>query len=557
MRMERKYIFVTGGVLSSVGKGSVAASIGKCLQARGYSVALVKIDPYLNYDSGLMNPFIHGEVFVSEDGGETDLDLGRYERFLGQVMLEEQNITTGQVYYEVIRREREGKYLGKCVQIIPHVTDEIKRRIRSISERDNVKVTITEIGGTVGDIEGMPFYEAARQMRLEEGYANTLFVHVALVPFLEATEEYKTKPLQHSVQELRRIGIQPDIVVARARGDFPEAVKEKIALFSNVPKDFVFTAKDLPTVYQLPLVLEEQGLGNLLCKRLGMNNDNPDWSEWKIVIDSLLNFKESVNIAVVGKYVKLADSYISVIEALSLSGAKLGLKVNISYTEAENLDRNNLETYLNNVHGILIPGGYGSRGAEGKILAIEFARTRDLPLLGICFGFQLATVEFCRNVLNLHDANSTEIDPNTQHPVISLSGEQVGVTRLGDTQRLGALPVYLKSGTLAERLYGREVIYERHRHRYEVNNSYLSRIENAGMVASAFSGDGRVEAFEIPSHYYYLTVQYHPEFKSWPGRPDPAFLAFVKAAFDKKEDKEKFELPKIDYDYPASRLLLR
>lgn len=553
--MERKYIFVTGGVLSSVGKGSVAASIGKCLQARGYKVASIKIDPYLNYDSGLMNPFVHGEVFVSEDGGETDLDLGRYERFLGQVVLEDQNITTGQVYYEVIKREREGKYLGKCVQIIPHVTDEIKRRIRVIAERNNVKVTITEIGGTVGDIEGMPFYEAARQMRLEEGYTDTLFVHVALVPFLEATEEYKTKPLQHSVQELRRIGIQPDIVVARAKGTFSEEAREKIALFSNVPKDFVFIAKDLPTVYQLPLVLEEQGFGNLICKRLGMNDNNPNWSEWGNIVDSLLNFRDLVNIALVGKYVKLADSYISVIEALSLSGAKLGLRVNISYVEAENLDGGNLDNYFKDVHGILVPGGYGSRGAEGKILAIEYARTRNLPLLGICFGFQLATVEFCRNVLNLYGAQSTEVDPSTKHPVISLSEEQVSVARLGDTQRLGALPVYLRPDTLIKRLYGQEIIYERHRHRYEVNKSYLTKIENAGMVASALSGDGRVEAFEIPSCYYYLTVQYHPEFKSWPGRPDPAFLGFVKAAFDKKRGVLEFEAPTIDYDYPASKLL--
>lgn len=317
----------------------------------------------------------------------------------------------------------------------------------------------------------------------------------------------------------------------------------------------MFVARDLPTVYQLPLILEEQGLGNLVCKRLGMNNNNPNWSEWRNIVNSLLNFRDSVNIALVGKYVKLADSYISVIEALSLSGAKLGVKVNISYVEAENLNRENLDAYFKNIHGILVPGGYGSRGAEGKILAIAYARTRNLPLLGICFGFQLATVEFCRNVLNMHEANTTEIDPSTQYPVISLSGEQVNVSRLGDTQRLGALPVYLKSDTLIRRLYGQDVIYERHRHRYEVNKIYLKNIEKAGMVASALSGDGRVEAFEIPSHYYYLTVQYHPEFKSWPGRPDPAFLGFVKAAFDKKEGKVNFEAPTVDYDYPASRLL--
>jgi len=378
--MERKYVFITGGVLSSVGKGSVAASIGKCLQVRGYEVASVKIDPYLNYDSGLMNPYMHGEVFITEDGGETDLDLGRYERFLGEIMFEDQNITTGQVYFEVIKKERAGGYLGKCVQIIPHVTDEIKRRIKTIAEKKDAHVTIIEIGGTVGDIEGMPFYEAARQMRLEEGGLNTLFVHVALVPFLDVTDEYKTKPLQHSVQELRRIGIQPDIVVARARGMFSESVGEKIALFSNVPKNCVFIAKDLPSVYQMPLLLEEQGLGMLVSSRLGIDERKPDWSDWSGVVSSLLSFKDSVNIALVGKYVELTDSYISVSESLLLSGAKLGLKVNVDYVEAEDLTGESLESRFRNVDGILVPGGYGSRGNEGKVLAIGYARTNQIPL---------------------------------------------------------------------------------------------------------------------------------------------------------------------------------
>ena len=546
-----KYIFTTGGVLSSVGKGTVTASVGKILQVRGFSVSAVKIDPYLNCDAGTMNPYQHGEVYVTEDGGEMDLDLGTYERFLDINLSRENNITTGQIYLTVIERERKGEYLGQCVQIIPHITTEIKRRIKEAAKRAGVEILLVEVGGTVGDIEGLPFLEAIRQMRLEEGYMNTLFIHVALVPYLEATGEYKTKPVQHSVQELRRIGIQPDIIVARAREAISGEPRRKIALFGSVDDRAVFFSPNVESIYQLPLVLDEQGLGDFICERLGLPKRKPDWSSWEAIANSMTKGDQVVRIAMCGKYAKLADSYLSVNEALKHAAAYCGAKVEISWLETEKFeqDPSSLKKLLE-YDGVLVPGGFGSRGAEGKIMAIEFARKNDIPFLGICFGFQLAIVEFARNAVGLEKANSTEVDPDTPHPVVDLLPEQRGISELGGTMRLGAEPVLVMPNTLAYTLYGREVIYERHRHRYEVSPEYREAIESKGMVFSGLCVRGvRAEILELPDRYFFFATQYHPEFKSRPGKPDPAFYGFIKAALCKKagEPKPDFSDPPRDY----------
>jgi len=538
-----KYVFVTGGVLSSVGKGIVTASIGKMLQARGFRVTAIKIDPYVNVDAGTMNPYMHGEVYVTEDGGETDLDLGWYERFLDLNLKKENNITTGIIYKTVIEKERRGDFLGRCVQIVPHVTNEIKSRIRNVAANSGVDVVLTEVGGTVGDIEGLPFLEAIRQMRLEEGYENTLYVHVALVPILDVTSEMKTKPLQHSVNELRRIGIQPDIIVARCSRMIDAEALRKIALFGTIPEEAVFCSHNVETIYQVPLILDEQGMGDFICRRLKLPERKPDYTEWRGFVDSILHPQHEVKIALVGKYAGLVDSYVSMNEALRHAGAACKTKVHIHYIEAETFEKfpEKIEM-LKEFDGIFVPYGFGPRGAEGKITAIKFARENNVPFLGICFGFQLAVVEYARNVCGLKGANSTEIDPNTPHPVIDLMPEQRGVEFKGATMRLGAHTIVVKPGTLAHKLYKSEEISERHRHRFEVNMGYVEKLEKAGLVFSGMSPDGRrMEILELPNHYFFFASQFHGEFKSRPGKPDPEYYGFVKACLDRKLGKAKPE----------------
>jgi len=536
-----KYIFITGGVLSSVGKGILTSSIGKMLQTRGLKVTAIKIDPYVNVDAGTMNPYIHGEVYVTEDGGETDLDLGGYERFLNIDLCKHNNITTGQVYQAVIEKERKGDFLGKCVQIIPQVTNEIKQRIRFVAKESDWDVVLTECGGTVGDIEGLPFLEAIRQMRLEEGYENTLYVHVALVPILDVTNEMKTKPLQHSVNELRRIGIQPDTIVARCKEMIDSDSRVKIALFGTIPENAVFCSYDVSSIYQVPLILDEQGMGDYICKRLQLGERKPDWNSWKQFVESALNPDYEVKIALVGKYVSLVDSYVSMNEAFRHAGAACRAKVSIDYIEAETLERDaNSTKRLKNYDGIFIPYGFGQRGTEGKMKATRFARENNVPFLGVCLGFQLAVIEFARNVCGLEGANSTEIDPETPHPVIDLMPEQTGVKQKGATMRLGAHKVIITDDTLAHKLYGANEIQERHRHRWEVNPAYWETLNKHGMVFSGKSPDERrMEILELPDKFYFLASQFHGEFKSRPGKPDSEYYGFIKACLDKKLGKAK------------------
>jgi CTP synthase len=538
-----KYIFVTGGVLSSVGKGITTSSLGKMLQVRGFDVTVIKVDPYVNVDAGTMNPYIHGEVFVTEDGGETDLDLGGYERFLNINLPKENNITTGQIYQTVIDRERRGDFLGRCVQIIPHVTNEIKRRIRIVAERSKSAIVLTELGGTVGDIEGLPFLEAIRQMRLEEGFDNTLYVHVALVPILDVTGEMKTKPLQHSVNELRRIGIQPDTIVARCRKMIDSETLRKVALFGTIPEEAVFCSYNVPSIYQVPLILDEQGMGDYISKRMSLPQKSPSWNEWQKFVKCFENPTNEIKIALIGKYAGLVDSYVSMNEAFKHAGAASKTKVEINYIEAESLEKSSdgLKQLEGN-NGIFIPYGFGPRGTEGKIKAIRFARENDLPFLGVCYGFQLAVVEFARNVCGFDGANSTEINPETPHPVIDLMPEQRGVKKKGATMRLGAHEVRVKKDTMACRLYGVDKIFERHRHRWEVNPDYWDALERHGMVFSGNSPDGRrKEILEVPSSFFFFASQFHGEFKSRPTKPEPEYYGFVKACLDKKLGKAKPE----------------
>jgi CTP synthase len=538
-----KYIFVTGGVLSSVGKGIVTSSIGKMLQVRGFEVTVIKVDPYVNVDAGTMNPYIHGEVFVTEDGGETDLDLGGYERFLNINLPKENNITTGQIYQTVIDSERRGDFLGRCVQIIPHVTNEIKNRIRSVAEQSKAEIVLTELGGTVGDIEGLPFLEAIRQMRLEEGFENILYVHLALVPILDVTGEMKTKPLQHSVNELRRIGIQPDTIIARCKKMIDSETLRKVALFGTIPKEAVFCSFNVPSVYQVPLILDQQSMGDYVCRRLGISKNSPEWKDWKKFVKCFENPKHEVKIALIGKYAGLVDSYVSMNEAFSHAGAACQVKVKVDYIEAERLE-NNLDELkiLKGYDGIFIPYGFGPRGTEGKISSIKFARENNVPFLGVCYGFQLAVVEFARHVCGFADANSTEINPSTSHPVIDLMPEQRKVDNKGGTMRLGAHEVVVKKETLAYRLYGAEKLFERHRHRWEVNPDYWDTLEKNGMVFSGNSPDGRrKEILELPSRFFFFASQFHGEFKSRPTKPEPEYYGFIKACLDKKLGKTKPE----------------
>ncbi|NPA69769.1 MAG: CTP synthase [Crenarchaeota archaeon] len=531
----KKYIFITGGVLSSVGKGVITASIAKILQARGYSVTTIKIDPYFNVDAGTMNPYQHGEVFVTADGGETDLDLGHYERFLDVELSKDHNITSGKVYLKVIMDERAGKYLGQTVQLIPHVTDEIKREIRYAVDKSGAQIGIIEIGGTVGDYEGLPFLEAIRQMRLEEGFNNTVFVHVALVPIIETTGEPKTKPLQHSVFELRRIGIQPDIIIARCKIWLDEDTKRKIALFTNVPPDAIFTAPYVDTIYRIPLILDEEGLGDYLVARLGLEKRRPEFGEWCSFIENLLNPRDEVSVGLCGKYVKLKDSYLSILEALNHAGAKLRVRPRLVWIDAEAVEQGSKEELdkLKSVDSLIVLPGFGTRGAEGKIRVIKEAREMGIPFLGICFGMQLAVVEFARNVLGLHNANSTEIDPNTPEPVIDLAPEQKNIDKVGGTMMLGNKPVKIVENTLAHKLYGTDLVYERHRHRYVVNEKYIEKLERAGMIVSGYRADSPyriVEIIELKDHMFFIGTQFHPEFRSRPLRPHPVFVGLLDAA---------------------------
>ncbi|RUM47145.1 MAG: CTP synthetase [Hyperthermus sp.] len=531
-----KYVFVTGGVLSSVGKGITTASLGLLLKARGYSVTAVKIDPYINVDAGTMNPYMHGEVFVTEDGGETDLDLGHYERFLDVNLSKRNNITTGQVYLAVIERERRGDYLGQTVQVIPHITNEIKDRIREVAKTTGSDVVLVEIGGTVGDIEGLPFLEAIRQMGLEEGRENTLFVHVALAPVLSSTGEQKTKPVQHSVQELRRIGIQPDMIIARSSRPLEEEARRKIALYANLPPQAVFSNPDVDVIYEVPLVLEEQGVGSFMARRLGLEDRRPRLDRWREFVNTLKEASVEVKIGMVGKYTRLRDSYMSIIEAIKHSAALLKVKPVLKWYESTDIERNRISpsTPIEESDAIIVLPGFGKRGAEGKIAVIKKAIEEDKPFLGICFGMQLAVVAIARYVAGLEDANTTEIDPDTPHPVIDLLEEQKHVDRLGGTMRLGSYPIRLIHGTLVHKLYGSEIVSERHRHRFEVNPKYLDKLVAAGMDVSGYSlRDGRVEFIELRGHRFFIGSQPHPEFKSRPMKPSPLFTGLISTALER------------------------
>ena len=530
--MQTKFIFVTGGVMSGLGKGVVTSSIAKLLQLSNQKVSCVKIDPYLNYDAGTMNPVAHGEVFVTDDGGECDMDIGNYERFLNQNIPKTHNITTAQIYSAVIDAERRGEYLGACVQIIPHVTDEIKLRIRAIAENEKLDVLVVECGGTVGDIESLPFLEALRQLRLEEGPQNVIFVHVTLAPSLDVVGEQKTKPTQHSVQELRRIGIQPDLMAVRCSTPLNESTKKKISMFTNVTTRDVFSCHDVKSIFMVPQILYDQGIVNTIFTKfgkVGLVNASANWDKWNAIVNSLESGNGEVKIAMVGKYVTLADSYVSVNQALKHAGAKLGKSVVIDWIDSESIN-GGIEK-LSKYNGIIVPGGFGVRGADGIIGAANYAREKNIPYLGICFGFQLAAVAFGRHVCNFNDANSTELDPNTTSPVVDLLPEQKTVSNMGGSLRLGAHEILLKNNTLAYKTYNANKVMRRHRHRYEINKKYIDTFEKNGMIFSAESdGSKRMEILEIPSHKFYFGVQFHPEFNSRPGFPEESFEAFINAA---------------------------
>ncbi len=531
-----KYIFITGGVLSGLGKGSLTASIAKLLQLSNKKVSCMKIDPYLNVDAGTMNPLVHGEVFVTEDGGECDMDIGTYERFLNITLTKRHNLTTGQVYLSVIKAERRGDYLGRCVQIIPHITDEIKSRIRELGKDEDI--LLVECGGTVGDIEGLPFLEAFRQMKLEEGEENVFFIHLTLAPVLKPSNEIKTKPTQHSVQELRRIGIQPDMIVVRSEMPLSEEAKRKISLFTNVPLDAVISNPDLENVYELPLLLYREGVLKPIVRKLNLGNVSPDLTKWEEIVMRMKNARETVKIGMIGKYTKLVDSYVSLNHAILHAGAKLGIKPIIEWVDSEEVERSGV-SMLKSYDAIIIPGGFGKRGSEGKIMAIDFARKAKKPFFGICFGFQLSVVSFARNVLGLKEANSTELDPNTPHPVIDLLPEQREIKEMGATMRLGAHEIRVREGTLAWNIYRKNRIWKRHRHRYEVNPRYIELLEKGGLIFSGSSDNGRrQEILELPDHPFYLATQYHPEFSSRLENPEPIFVSLLEAALKARGSKD-------------------
>lgn len=523
-----KYIFVTGGVVSGLGKGITAASLGRLLKARGLRVTIQKFDPYINIDPGTMSPIQHGEVFVTDDGAETDLDLGHYERFIDENLNENSNVTTGKIYWSVINKERTGDYLGGTVQVIPHITNEIKERIYRAANDDN-DIVITEIGGTVGDIESLPFLEAIRQVAADKGRENVLFIHVALVPYLKKSGEQKSKPVQHSVKELLGIGIQPDVVVCRAECPLEDGIKSKLALFCNLAPDAIIQNLDAEVLYEVPLMLEHEGLAHVVLSRLQIKTREPDLSEWTALVDKAKSLTHTVKIALVGKYVVLRDAYISVVEALKHGGIANDADVDIKWINSEYLTELNVNELLADVDGILVPGGFGDRGIEGKILACKYAREHNVPYFGICLGMQTAVIEYARNVCGLKDANSTELEENTPNPVIDYMPEQKDIEKLGGTMRLGKYPCRLEPDSFAFEAYGEELISERHRHRYEVNNSYCQRLEEAGMRFVGKSPDGLLcETVEIPEHKWFVGVQFHPEFKSRPNRPHPLFREFIR-----------------------------
>ena len=530
VREQPKFIFVTGGVASGLGKGITSASLGRLFKSRGLKVAVQKLDPYINVDPGTMNPFEHGEVFVLDDGAETDLDLGHYERFIDIDLHRGSNHTTGAIYSAVIAKERRGDYLGKTVQVIPHITDEIKERVRSLAETEAADMVLVEIGGTVGDIESLPFLEAIRQLRNEIGRDNCAFVHVSLMPFIGPSGELKTKPTQHSVKELRSLGIQPDAIVCRSDRPIGRNLKEKISLLCDVPISGVISAPDAPSIYEVPLVLHKEGLDTELARHLGIDAE-PDLSEWDALVGRLHAATEPITIAVVGKYVNMRDAYLSVMEALYHGGFHHGADVQIRWVASDDLGGNATEEALRGADGILIPGGFGIRGVEGKVAAVRYARERKVPFLGICLGLQCAVIEFARHVCGLEGANSSEFDPASPHAVIDLLPEQKNVTDLGGSMRLGAQPCHLVPGTLAAKAYGEEVVYERHRHRWEVNPAYHQTLEHAGLVLSGNSHNGRLtEIIELPDHPFFVAGQFHPELRSRPTRPHPLFRDFVGAA---------------------------
>ncbi len=531
--MTTKYVFVTGGVVSSLGKGLAAASIGCLLEARGLGVTLQKMDPYINVDAGTMSPYQHGEVYVTDDGGETDLDLGHYERFTTARMTKDHNVTTGKIYHAVISKERRGDYLGRTVQVIPHITDEIKASIRRVSE--GVDVVIVEVGGTVGDIEGLPFLEAIRQFKKDVGKEHVIYVHLTLVPFIQAAMELKTKATQHSVKELRAIGIQPDIVLCRTDRFLPPGIKSKIALFCDVEEEAVITAKDVETVYEVPLVFHREGLDEIIVKLLGLPSRPSDLSRWEAIVHKIKHPRREVRIAVVGKYMDLKDSYKSLAEALAHGGIANEARVDVRWLDAELVEREGPGRHLGEVDGVLVPGGFGDRGIQGKIEAIRHAREQGLPFLGICLGMQCAVVEFARHVCGLAEANSSEFDRETPHPVIDLLPEQRAVRDLGGTMRLGLYPIVLAEGSQAARAYGGGSVQERHRHRYEVNNDYLKLLEKNGLrVSGVWPEKQLVEIIELPDHPWFVAGQFHPELRSRPWAPHPLFAAFVRAALERR-----------------------
>ncbi|MFC7391883.1 CTP synthase [Scopulibacillus cellulosilyticus] len=529
-----KYIFVTGGVVSSLGKGITAASLGRLLKNRGVKVTIQKFDPYINVDPGTMSPYQHGEVFVTDDGAETDLDLGHYERFIDINLSKNSNVTTGKIYSTVLKKERRGDYLGGTVQVIPHITNEIKERVFRAGKETNADVVITEIGGTVGDIESLPFLEAIRQIKSDVGIENVMYIHCTLIPYLKAAGEMKTKPTQHSVKELRSLGIQPNVIVVRTEVPVSQEMKSKIALFCDIDEKAVIEARDADTLYQVPLELQEQKLDDIVCKHLKLKCAKADMDEWNKLVDKVLNLKKSVKIGLVGKYVELQDAYLSVVEALRHAGYDYDADIDIKWINSEHLNDKNVEEQLSDVNGILVPGGFGDRGIEGKIAAIKYARENRVPFLGICLGMQLASIEFARHVLGLQGAHSSEIDPSTPYPIIDLLPEQREIEDMGGTLRLGLYPCKVKEGTKAYEAYQEPVIYERHRHRYEFNNEYREAMEEKGFVFSGLSPDDRlVETIEIKDHPWFVASQFHPEFKSRPTRPEPLFKGFVGAAISK------------------------
>ncbi|HBK97074.1 MAG TPA: CTP synthase [Microcoleaceae bacterium UBA10368] len=526
-----KFVFVTGGVVSSIGKGIVASSLGRLLKSRDYSVSILKLDPYINVDPGTLSPFQHGEVFVTQDGAETDLDLGHYERFTDTSMSRLNSVTTGAIYQAVINKERRGEYQGSTVQVIPHITNEIKERIHRVAKNTNPDVVITEIGGTVGDIESLPFLEAIRQFRKDVGRRNVLYMHVTLIPWIPSAGEMKTKPTQHSVKELRSIGIQPDILVCRCDRPLPLGLKQKLSEFCDVPEECVITSQDAKSIYEVPLMMEQEGLAEQTINLLQLEHRQPDLHSWQTLVNRLYSPSHKIDIALVGKYVRLNDAYLSVVEALRHAAIAIGCDLNLHWINSEDLESGNIENYLKGVNGILVPGGFGIRGVDGKIAAIQYAKHHKIPFLGLCLGMQCAVIEWARNTAQLENANSAEFDPNTPNPVINLLPEQQDVVDLGGTMRLGLYPCRVNPDTLAFKLYQQEVIYERHRHRYEFNNAYRNLFLESGYAVSGTSPDGRlVEMIELPSHPFFIASQFHPEFQSRPSAPHPLFQGFVQAA---------------------------